>query len=101
MVRPVGQPGLPVPDAGHPGAARHVRHDLRYGLGRAALAGQHRQHLAAFLATRGGAAAVILAVVLAVVAAGIYLPPRARRAVLVLAIVTAGVIWLARAWAGC
>ena len=42
VVRPVGQPGLPVPDAGHPGAARHLRHDLRYGLGRAALARPRR-----------------------------------------------------------
>jgi hypothetical protein len=58
------------------------------------------KHLVAFLATRGGAAAIILAVVLAVVAAGIYLPPRARRAVLVLAVVTAGVIWLAEGLGG-
>jgi hypothetical protein len=58
------------------------------------------QHLAAFLAARGGAAAVILAVVLAVVAAGIYLPPRARRAVLVLAIVTAAVLWVAQGLGG-
>jgi hypothetical protein len=38
--------------------------------------------------------------VLAVVAAGIYLPPRARKAVLVLAVVTAGVIWLAEGLGG-
>ena len=62
--------------------------------------GRTDQHLAAFLATRGGAAAVILAVVLAVVAAGIYLPPRARRAVLVLAIVTAAVLWMAQGLGG-
>jgi hypothetical protein len=58
------------------------------------------QHLAAFLAARGGAAGVILAVVLAVVAVGIYLPPRARRAVLVLAIVTAAVLWVAQGLGG-
>ena len=57
-------------------------------------------HLAAFLAARGGGAAVILAVVLAVVAVGIYLPPPAARAVLVLAIVTAAVIWLAEGLGG-
>ena len=62
--------------------------------------GRADQHLAAFLATRGGAAAVIMAVVLAVVAAGIYLPPRARRAVLVLAIVTAAVLWVAQGLGG-
>jgi hypothetical protein len=58
------------------------------------------QHLATFLATRGGAAAIILAAVLAAVAIGIYLPPRARRAVLVLAIVTAAVLWLAEGLGG-
>jgi hypothetical protein len=57
-------------------------------------------HLAAFLASRGGVAAVILAVVLAVIAVGIYLPPRAGRAVLVLAIVTAAVFWLAQGLGG-
>lgn len=58
------------------------------------------RHLAAFLASRGGVAAVVLAVVLAVMAVGIYLPPRARRAVLVLAIVTAAVLWLAQGLGG-
>jgi hypothetical protein len=58
------------------------------------------RHLAAFLATRGGAAAIVLAVVLAVVAVGVYLPRRAARAVLVLAIVTAAVIWLAEGLGG-
>jgi hypothetical protein len=57
-------------------------------------------HLAGFLATRGGGVAVILAVLLAVVAAGIYLPAPAARAVLVLAIVTAAVIWLAEGLGG-
>jgi len=63
------------------------------------LAGVDR-HLAAFLATRGGAAAVVLAVVLAIVAVGVYLPRPAARAVLVLAIVTAAVIWLAEGLGG-
>jgi hypothetical protein len=58
------------------------------------------QHLAVFLASRGGVAGIVLAVVLAVVAAGIYLPPRARRAVLVLAILTAAAIWLAEGLGG-
>lgn len=57
-------------------------------------------HLAAFLATRGGAAAVVLAVVLAVVAVGVYLPRPAARAALVLAIVTGAVIWLAEGLGG-
>jgi hypothetical protein len=57
-------------------------------------------HLAAFLATRGGATAVILAVALAVVAAGVFLPPPAMRAALVLAIVVAAVIWLAEGLGG-
>lgn len=63
------------------------------------LAGIDR-HLAAFLATRGGAAAVVLAVVLGIVAVGVYLPRPAARAVLVLAIVTAAVIWLAEGLGG-
>jgi hypothetical protein len=53
-------------------------------------------HLAAFLASRGGGAAVVLAVVLAIVAVGVYLPARAVRVVLVLAIVTAAVTWVAQ-----
>jgi hypothetical protein len=58
------------------------------------------RHLAAFLATRGGAAAVVLAVVLGIVAVGVYLPRPAARAVLVVAIVTAAVIWLAEGLGG-
>lgn len=58
------------------------------------------RHLAAFLATRGGPAAVVLAVVLAIVAAGVYLPRPAARTALVLAIVTAAVIWLAEGLGG-
>ena len=63
------------------------------------LAGTDR-HLAAFVATRGGVVAVVLAVVLAVIAVGACLPRPAARAVLVLAIVTAAVIWLAQGLGG-
>ncbi len=57
-------------------------------------------HLAAFFTNRGPAAAVVLAVVLAVVAVGVYLPRPALRAVIVLAIVTAAFIWVAEGLGG-
>jgi hypothetical protein len=56
--------------------------------------------LAALLSHHGLAAAIVLAAVLAVVAAGIYLPRPAIRGVLVLAIVTAGALWLAQGLGG-
>jgi hypothetical protein len=56
--------------------------------------------IAAFLGHRGPAAAVLLAAVLAVVAAGIYLPRPAIRGVLMLAIATAGALWLAQGMGG-
>jgi hypothetical protein len=45
-------------------------------------------------AHQGLAASVVLAVAFAVIAAGVYLPPSAAKAALVLAIVTAAVIWV-------
>lgn len=56
--------------------------------------------LAAFADHYGPAVAVGLALALAVVAVGVFLPPRACRAVLVLAIVTAAAIWLAEGLGG-
>jgi hypothetical protein len=56
--------------------------------------------VAAFLGHRGPAAAVLLAVVLAVVAAGIYLPGPVIRGVLLLAMATAGALWLAQGLGG-
>jgi hypothetical protein len=55
----------------------------------AALAGQH-----------GPAVAIGLAAVLTVIAIGVYLPGRARRAVLVLAVVTAAAVWIAQGLGG-
>jgi len=49
---------------------------------------------AALLGRQGLTASIILAAVLAVTAVGIYLPAPAARAILVLAIVTAGAIWV-------
>jgi hypothetical protein len=57
-------------------------------------------HLGAFLSHQGPAAAVVLAIVLAVVAVGVYLPRPAARAVIVLAIATATVIWIAEGLGG-
>jgi hypothetical protein len=50
---------------------------------------------AALVAHQGLAASVVLAVALAVIAVGVYLPSPAARATLVLAIVAAAVIWVA------
>jgi hypothetical protein len=52
-------------------------------------------HGAAFLAHQGLAAAVILAALLVLIAIGVYLPPSAARATLVVAAVLAAMIWVA------
>jgi hypothetical protein len=57
-------------------------------------------HAASALTHQGLAASVVLAVVLAVVAAGVYLPPRFARPVIVLALVVAVVLWLAQGLGG-
>ncbi len=49
---------------------------------------------ASLVAGQGLAASVVLAVALAVIAAGVYLPPAAARAALMLAVVVAVVIWV-------
>jgi hypothetical protein len=49
---------------------------------------------ASLLAHHGLAASIVLAVVLAVIAAGIYLPAPAARAIMILAVVVAAVIWV-------
>ena len=57
-------------------------------------------HLAAFLLHRGPGTAIVLAVVLAVIAVGIYLPDPAVRVVLILAVLTAAAIWIAEGLGG-
>jgi hypothetical protein len=57
-------------------------------------------HLGAFLSHRGPAAALVLAVVLAIVAVGVFLPVPAARAVIVVAVVTAAAIWIAEGLGG-
>jgi hypothetical protein len=57
-------------------------------------------HLAGLLSHHGGAAAVALAILLAVIAAGVYLPEPARRWALALAILTAAGLWLAEGLGG-
>jgi hypothetical protein len=49
---------------------------------------------ASLVANQGFAASIVLAVALVVIAVGVYLPPRAAKATLVLAIVVALVIWV-------
>jgi len=49
---------------------------------------------AAVVAHQGLAASIVLAVALAVIAAGVYLPPRLMRATPILALVLAAVIWV-------
>jgi len=49
---------------------------------------------AALVAHQGLAASIVLAVALAVIAAGVYLPPRVAKATLALAIIVAAVIWV-------
>lgn len=51
-------------------------------------------HAAALLANQGLAASTALAVALAVVAAGVFLPPPLARGTLILALVTAAFIWV-------
>jgi hypothetical protein len=51
-------------------------------------------HAASLLAHRGLAASIVLAIALAVIAVGVYLPPPAARATVVLAIVVAALIWI-------
>jgi hypothetical protein len=50
-------------------------------------------HAAALVAHRGLTASIVLAITLALIAVGIYLPPPAARACLVLAVLVAAVIW--------
>jgi hypothetical protein len=57
-------------------------------------------HLAAFLQHRGPGTAIVLTIVLAVIAVGIYLPRPAVRVVLVLALLTAAVFWIAEGLGG-
>ena len=58
-------------------------------------------HLASFLASRGPAAGIVLAAVLAVIAVGVFIPrPGAVRAILALAIVTAAALWVAEGLGG-
>ena len=52
------------------------------------------KHAASLVGHSGLAASVVLAVALIVIALGVFLPPRAARATLVLAIVVAAVIWV-------
>jgi hypothetical protein len=56
--------------------------------------------LAAFLSHHGPGTAIVLAVVLAVIAVGIYLPPSVVRILLVLAVATAAALWLAQGLGG-
>ncbi len=51
-------------------------------------------HAASLLAHQGLAASIVLAIALAVIAVGVYLPSPAARAMLVLAIVVAALIWV-------
>ena len=57
-------------------------------------------HAASALGRQGLTASIVLAVALAVVAVGLYLPTRLARAAVVLAIVLAVVIWLAEGLGG-
>jgi len=54
-------------------------------------------YLAGLLSHRGLAASVVLAAILLVIAVGVYLPPRAARATLILAVVVAAALWTAEA----
>jgi hypothetical protein len=56
--------------------------------------------IASRLSHHGPAAAIALAVLLVVIAVGIYLPERLVRSVLALAILTAAALWLAEAFGG-
>ena len=52
------------------------------------------KHSAALVAHQGLAASIVLAVALIIVAVGVYLPPPAAKATLILAIVVAAFIWV-------
>jgi hypothetical protein len=52
------------------------------------------KHSAALVAHQGLAASIVLAVALIIVAVGVYLPPPAAKATLMLAVVLAAVIWV-------
>jgi hypothetical protein len=52
------------------------------------------KHSAALVANQGLAASIVLAIALAIVAVGVYLPAPVAKATLVLALVVAGVIWV-------
>ena len=52
------------------------------------------KHSAALVAHQGLAASIVLAVALAIVAVGVFLPSPVARATLILAIVLAAVIWV-------
>jgi hypothetical protein len=56
--------------------------------------------LAGYLRQHGPAAAVALAVVLAIIALGIFLPRPGTRAILILAVLTAAALWLAQGLGG-
>jgi hypothetical protein len=72
----------------------------RSGAGQPTWLARVDSRLAALVGPHGPAVAIALAVLLAVVALGVYLPRRASRAVLVLAIVTAAAIWVAEGLGG-
>jgi hypothetical protein len=57
-------------------------------------------HAASAVARHGLLASIVLAAVLVSIAIGIYLPPRAVRAVIVLAVAVAAVLWLAEGLGG-
>jgi hypothetical protein len=57
-------------------------------------------HAASALSHDGLTVSIVLAIALIVVAVGVYLPPRAARATLVLALVLAAAIWLAQGLGG-
>jgi hypothetical protein len=58
-------------------------------------------HLASFLVSRGSGAGVLLSVVLAVIAAGVFIPqPTAVKAILGLAILVAAALWVAEGLGG-
>ncbi|MGO8882511.1 MAG: hypothetical protein ACLPUO_05065 [Streptosporangiaceae bacterium] len=68
--------------------------------GQPAWLGNLDRQFSAALSHQGLAAAVILAALMAVIAAGIYLPPRGARIIVALAIAVAGSVWLAEGLGG-